>query len=167
MLGVEARRKVCAPCTRLQSLPGWLSTSTSTLSWTKLASQSRLFLRIAEASHGPTAFTSSTAYCRICLLHPLSIAHSFLPPFLNITKRWHPISSADLRARAGCFEAMSHHLRVLLCLSAGREATPTAAVMDRHNLQSTQESGERAGYDGAKRRKGSKVHLAVDTWAIY
>jgi hypothetical protein len=30
-------------------------------------------------------------------------------------------------------------------------------------LQSTQESGGRAGYDGAKRRKGSKVHLAVDT----
>jgi transposase len=25
------------------------------------------------------------------------------------------------------------------------------------------ESGERAGYDGAKRKKGSKVHLAVDT----
>ena len=24
-------------------------------------------------------------------------------------------------------------------------------------------SGHRAGYDGAKRRKGSKVHLAVDT----
>jgi hypothetical protein len=25
------------------------------------------------------------------------------------------------------------------------------------------ESGARAGYDGAKRRKGSKVHIAVDT----
>jgi transposase len=30
-------------------------------------------------------------------------------------------------------------------------------------LQSTPESGARAGYDGAKRHKGSKVHLAVDT----
>ena len=30
-------------------------------------------------------------------------------------------------------------------------------------LQSTPESGARAGYDGAKRRKGSKVHAAVDT----
>jgi DNA-binding LacI/PurR family transcriptional regulator len=30
-------------------------------------------------------------------------------------------------------------------------------------LQSTPESGARAGYDGAKRRKGSKVHIAIDT----
>jgi transposase len=30
-------------------------------------------------------------------------------------------------------------------------------------VQSTPESGARAGYDGHKRRKGSKVHLAVDT----
>ena len=35
--------------------------------------------------------------------------------------------------------------------------------MDRRRLQSTPESGTRAGYDGAKRRKGSKVHIAVDT----
>jgi len=30
-------------------------------------------------------------------------------------------------------------------------------------MQSTPESGERAGYDGHKKRKGSKIHLAVDT----
>jgi transposase len=30
-------------------------------------------------------------------------------------------------------------------------------------LKSTPESGQRAGYDGAKRRKGSKAHMAVDT----
>jgi transposase len=30
-------------------------------------------------------------------------------------------------------------------------------------VQSTPESGDRAGYDGYKRRKGSKVHIAVDT----
>src|SRR5690606_6136671 len=30
-------------------------------------------------------------------------------------------------------------------------------------LQSTPESGSRAGYDGHKRRKGSKTHIAVDT----
>ena len=30
-------------------------------------------------------------------------------------------------------------------------------------MQSTPSSGARAGYDGAKRRKGSKVHAAVDT----
>lgn len=30
-------------------------------------------------------------------------------------------------------------------------------------LQSTYENGVRAGYDGYKRRRGSKVHMAVDT----
>ena len=34
---------------------------------------------------------------------------------------------------------------------------------DGRTLQSTPESGFRAGYDGAKRKKGSKVHIAVDT----
>jgi len=46
---------------------------------------------------------------------------------------------------------------------AGRDPQPTAAILDGRTLQSGPESGERAGYDGAKRRKGSKVHLAVDT----
>lgn len=35
--------------------------------------------------------------------------------------------------------------------------------MDSRTLQSTPESGGRAGYDGGKRRKGSKIHAAVDT----
>jgi transposase len=42
-------------------------------------------------------------------------------------------------------------------------ATLSAVVLDSRTLQSTSESGARAGYDGAKRRKGSKVHAAVDT----
>ena len=45
----------------------------------------------------------------------------------------------------------------------GRKGQPTAICIDSHTLQSTPESGGRAGYDGAKRRKGSKVHIAVDT----
>jgi len=36
-------------------------------------------------------------------------------------------------------------------------------ILDSRTLQSTPESGARAAYDGAKRRKGSKVHAAVDT----
>ena len=36
-------------------------------------------------------------------------------------------------------------------------------ILDSRTLQSTRESGARGGYDGAKRRKGSKVHAAVDT----
>src|SRR5207248_8646600 len=36
-------------------------------------------------------------------------------------------------------------------------------ILDGRTLQSTPESGVRAGYDGYKRKKGSKVHAAVDT----
>jgi hypothetical protein len=51
----------------------------------------------------------------------------------------------------------------LLRIAEGRQEMPTAAVFDSRTMQSTPESGGRSGYDGAKRRKGSKVHLAVDT----
>jgi len=70
------------------------------------------------------------------------------------TRRW---------LRAGCFEAMAHDLRVLLREAGERDGAPTAAIMDSRTLQSTPESGARAGFDGHKKRKGSKVHAAVDT----
>lgn len=66
--------------------------------------------------------------------------------------------------KAGCFESMAHDLRALLRMLAGREhSSPSAAVIDSRTLQSTPESGPRAAYDGYKRKKGSKVHIAVDT----
>ena len=64
---------------------------------------------------------------------------------------------------AGVFEAMTQDLRRILRLLDGRKEEPSAAIFDSRTLQSTPESGGRAGYDGAKRRKGSKVHMAVDT----
>jgi transposase len=64
---------------------------------------------------------------------------------------------------AGVFEAIVHDLRELLRQAQGRTPQPTAAVLDSRTLQSTPESGPRAGYDGHKRKKGSKVHVAVDT----
>ena len=57
---------------------------------------------------------------------------------------------------------MAHELRAILRLVAGKEAQPSAAVVDGCTLQSSCESGPRVGYDGYKRRKGSKVHVAVD-----
>ena len=51
----------------------------------------------------------------------------------------------------------------MLRLAAGRKEGPTAAILDSRTLRSTPESGPRAGYDGAKRKRGSKVHMAVDT----
>ncbi len=54
-------------------------------------------------------------------------------------------------------------LRALLRLVEGRAPTPTAAIFGSRTVQSTPESGARAGDDGHKRRQGSTVHLAVDT----
>lgn len=67
---------------------------------------------------------------------------------------------------AGVFEAMVHDLRELLRVASGRAREPTAAILDSRTLQSTPESGHRAGYDGAKRKKGSKVHISVDTLGL-
>jgi transposase len=64
---------------------------------------------------------------------------------------------------AGVFEALVHDLRAVLRLAQERAVQPTAIVLDARTLQSSCESGARAGYDGAKRRRGRKVHLAVDT----
>ena len=80
-----------------------------------------------------------------------------LPPWYTVyqqTQRW---------ISAGVFEAMVHDLRALLRLAAGRTEQPSAAIFDGRTLQSTPESGQRAGYDGHKRKKGSKTHIAVDT----
>jgi transposase len=80
-----------------------------------------------------------------------------LPPWTVIqqqTQRW---------LRAGCFEAMAHDLRVILRQANERADSPSAAILDSRTLQSTPESGARAGFDGHKKRKGSKVHAAVDT----
>src|SRR6478735_9327006 len=61
------------------------------------------------------------------------------------------------------FEMLAQDLRALLRLASGRAEEPTAAIIDSRTLRSTPESGTRAGYDGAKRKRGSKVHMAVDT----
>jgi transposase len=65
--------------------------------------------------------------------------------------------------RAGVFEALVHDLRALLRLPAGRAPEPTAVIFDGRTLQSTPESGHRAGYDGHQRKQGSKTHAAVAT----
>jgi len=80
-----------------------------------------------------------------------------LPPWYSVhqqAQRW---------IAAGCFEAMAHDLRKVLRLLAEKPEEPSAVIIDGRTLRSTPESGGRAGYDGHKRKKGSKVHAAVDT----
>jgi transposase len=65
--------------------------------------------------------------------------------------------------KAGVFENMVHDLRAVLRLAQSKNEQPSATIFDGRTMQSTPESGERAGYDGYKRKKCSKVHIAVDT----
>lgn len=77
---------------------------------------------------------------------------------------WHAVyEQAQRWVGAGVFENIAHDLREVLRIAQGRKPQPTAAIVDSRTLQSTPESGHRAGYDGAKRRRGSRVHQAVDT----
>lgn len=77
---------------------------------------------------------------------------------------WHVVyEQAQRWLKAGVFEDIVHDLREVLRVAQGRNPQPSAAILDSRTLQSTPESGGRAGYDGAKRRRGNKVHLAVDT----
>ncbi len=74
------------------------------------------------------------------------------------TQRW---------LKAGVFVAIMADLRALLRLAARRQPQPSAAIFDSRTLQSSPESGARAGYGDATRKKGSKVHAAVDTlWQL-
>jgi len=80
-----------------------------------------------------------------------------LPPWPLVdqqTQRW---------LAAGVFEDLVADQRRVLRLAAGRGPEPTAAILDSRTLQSTPERGGRAGYGGAKRRKGAKGHVVVDT----
>jgi transposase len=88
---------------------------------------------------------------------PWRLLPNDLPPWAAVyqqTQRW---------LAAGVFEAVAHDLRALLREAQGRAPQPTAVVLDARTVQSTPESGARAGYDGHKRRRGAKTHAAVDT----
>lgn len=88
---------------------------------------------------------------------PWRLLPNDFPPWEAVyqqTRRW---------LEAGCFEHMVSDLRSVLRSASGRRGQPSAVVPDGRTLQSSYESGTRAGYAGYKRKKGSKVHMAVDT----
>ncbi|BDL41106.1 hypothetical protein MSPGM_36960 [Methylorubrum sp. GM97] len=80
-----------------------------------------------------------------------------LPPWAAVyqqAQRW---------LASGCFEQLAENLGAVLRLAAGRKIAPSVAILDSRTLRAMPESGDRAGYDGAKRKQGSKLHMAVDT----
>ena len=75
-----------------------------------------------------------------------------------------PTVYVSMRAflRDGVWESMRHHFVVMRREGTGREASPTAAIIDTQSVKTTQSGGPR-GWDAAKWLKGRKRHVAVDT----
>ena len=62
----------------------------------------------------------------------------------------------------GTWEILNHHLVMLDRMRVGREASPSAAVIDSQSVKTTEAGGPR-GFDAGKKVNGRKRHVMVDT----
>jgi len=81
------------------------------------------------------------------------------PPFSTVQRffyRWRD---------AGLWQTINHFLVMRTREAAGREASPTAGVLDSQSVKTT-EAGGPCGYDAAKKVKGRKRHILTDTGGL-
>ena len=82
-----------------------------------------------------------------------------LPPWQTVYgyfNRW---------SKAGLWQKMNDALRDAVRLRTGRDAEPTAAILDSQSVKTTAVKGAR-GYDRAKKVNGRKRHILVDVMGL-
>lgn len=82
-----------------------------------------------------------------------------LPPWQDVYahfRRW---------TDKGLFETMHDRLRAMWRQKVGRDAAPTAGVLDTQAVKTSAQGGPK-GYDAAKKVKGRKRHLVVDVLGL-
>jgi len=79
---------------------------------------------------------------------------------------WGTVSYDDRRwRRAGAWQTIHDALRTQTRRAAGREESPSAAMMDSQSVKTTEAGGPR-GFDAGTVVKGRKRHLLVDTLGL-